>query len=108
MGLFDKAKGKAKDFEGKATDDKSREAEGHLDQAKGEVKDAIDDVKDAAGDAVDHAKDESSSAGGRAAAEDRAVRQPGPSILRTRPARRSARGPRPRAVSACPTWNRSR
>ena len=45
MGLTDKAKGKAKEFEGKATGDKQREAEGKVEQAKGEAKDAVEHVR---------------------------------------------------------------
>ena len=58
MGLTDKAKGKAKEFEGKATGDKQREAEGKVEQAKGEVKDAVQHVRDAAGNLVERVADE--------------------------------------------------
>ena len=58
MGLTDKAKGKAKEFEGKATGDKQREAEGKVDQAKGEAKDAVQHVRDAAGNLVERVEDE--------------------------------------------------
>jgi uncharacterized protein YjbJ (UPF0337 family) len=58
MGLTDKAKGKAKEFEGKATGDKQREAEGKVEQAKGEAKDAVEHVRDAAGNLVERVRDE--------------------------------------------------
>jgi uncharacterized protein YjbJ (UPF0337 family) len=58
MGLSDKTKGKAKEFEGKVTGDKQREAEGKVEQAKGEAKDAVEHVRDAAGNLVERVRDE--------------------------------------------------
>jgi uncharacterized protein YjbJ (UPF0337 family) len=59
MGLLDKLRGKAKEYEGKATGDSGREAEGKLQQAKGDAEDALGKAKGAAEDALDHLRDRS-------------------------------------------------
>ena len=56
-GMFDQAKGKAKETWGKHTDNEDVEAEGKIDQASGRVKEGMADVKDAAEDVVKELSD---------------------------------------------------
>lgn len=51
-GLFDKAKGNAKEAVGKATGNKKLEVEGKIDKATGKAKEVVSEAKEAAEDAI--------------------------------------------------------